>query len=113
MSKINLIELLAKNPVEETDIDAFSGGPDNMNREILRLAIIAELDAASFYEQMARKTTDERIIKVLLKVAKEEKTHVGEFEALLKLFDPEHAEELRIGSDEVSDELYDIAKFGL
>ncbi len=98
--QIKLIELLAKNPVAEKNI-TFNGSPDNMNKEILRLAIIAELDAVSLYEQMARKTTDERLIKVLLDIAKEEKTHVGEFQALLVQFDPEQAKEMSDGAVEV------------
>jgi len=43
--------------------------------------MIAELDAINFYEQMAALTEDEGIRKVLLDIAKEEKTHMGEFQA--------------------------------
>lgn len=43
----------------------------------------AELDAISLYEQLAALTKDRQIKKTLLDIAKEEKTHVGEFEALL------------------------------
>jgi rubrerythrin len=42
---------------------------------------------------------------VLLDVAKEEKTHVGEFQALLLLLDPEQTEELEAGRKEVEEEL--------
>jgi rubrerythrin len=71
--------------------------------EALRLAIIAELDAISLYEQMARLTEDERIKKVFLDVAREEKAHVGEFMALLLELDPEQVRELKDGFEEVEE----------
>lgn len=36
-------------------------------------------------------------------IAKEEKTHVGEFQALLLRTDPEHARELEHGKEEVEE----------
>ncbi len=42
------------------------------------MGIIAELDAINLYEQMANMTENEKIKKILLDIAKEEKTHVGE-----------------------------------
>lgn len=74
-----------------------------LNCEILRVAIIAELDAINLYEQLAASTTNENIRKVLLEVAKEEKTHVGEFQTLLLKEDKEQAEELKKGKKEVED----------
>lgn len=71
--------------------------------EALRLAIIAELDAISLYEQMAGLTEDERIKKVFLDVAREEKAHVGEFMALLLELDPEQVRELKDGFEEVEE----------
>ncbi|WP_288073280.1 encapsulin [Pyrococcus sp.] len=71
--------------------------------EILRLAIIAELDAINLYEQMARYSEDENIRKVLLDVAREEKAHVGEFMALLLNLDPEQVTELKDGFNEVKE----------
>ncbi len=78
---------------------------DQLDREILRAAIIAELDAVSLYEQLAAMTGDHKIRRILLDVAKEEKTHVGEFQALLVLIDPEQSEELEEGRKEVEEEL--------
>ena len=60
-----------------------------LDREILRVAMIAELDAISLYEQLAAVTENENIKKVLLDVAKEEKTHMGEFQTLLLKEDKE------------------------
>ncbi len=76
---------------------------EDIDKEILRAGMIAELDAVSFYEQMAAMTDNENIKKVLLDIAKEEKTHVGEFEALLVSLDKEHAEELEEGKKEVEE----------
>jgi len=56
---------------------------EDLDKEILRLGMIAELDAVSLYEQLAALTEDEAIKKILLDIAKEEKTHIGEFQALL------------------------------
>jgi len=78
---------------------------DHLDREILRAAMIAELDAVSLYEQLAAMTGDYRIRRVLLDVAKEEKTHVGEFQTLLLLIDPEQGLELEEGRKEVEEEL--------
>ncbi|MDD1771796.1 MAG: rubrerythrin [Methanomassiliicoccales archaeon] len=78
---------------------------DQLDREILRTAIIAELDAVNLYEQMAALTKDHKIRHILLDVAKEEKTHVGEFQTLLLLIDHEQVEELEEGRKEVEEEL--------
>ena len=51
----------------------------DLDKEILRAGIIAELDAVSLYEQMAAMTGNEIIKEVLLDIAREEKAHVGEF----------------------------------
>ncbi len=75
----------------------------DIDKEILRIAIIAELDATSFYEQMANMTESENLKKVLLEVAREEKTHVGEFQALLLKEDKEQEQELAKGKAEVEE----------
>ena len=76
---------------------------NELDREILRAAIIAEYDAINLYNQMAALTANEDLKKVLLDIAKEEKTHVGEFQALLLRTDPEHAKELEHGKEEVEE----------
>ncbi|MBS7659281.1 MAG: ferritin family protein [Candidatus Bathyarchaeia archaeon] len=75
----------------------------NLDKQILRDAIIAELDAINLYEQLAATTQNEALKKVLLEVAREEKTHVGEFQALLLKLDKEQVEELEKGRKEVED----------
>lgn len=76
---------------------------EEANKEILRLAMIAELDAISLYEQLAAATENAGIKKVFLDIAKEEKTHAGEFQALLLKEDPEQMKELQSGRKEVEE----------
>lgn len=73
----------------------------DLDKEILRVGMIAELDAVSLYEQLAAMTEDKNIKKVLLDIAKEEKTHVGEFETLLLERDQEQVEENKKGKKEI------------
>ena len=79
---------------------------EDLDKEILRVGILAELDAINLYEQMASLTHNEKIKRILLDIAKEEKTHVGEFQALLLKEDKEQERELEEGKKEV-DELTD------
>ncbi|MFH1257296.1 MAG: demethoxyubiquinone hydroxylase family protein [Candidatus Diapherotrites archaeon] len=74
-----------------------------IDKEILRVGIIAELDAVSLYEQLAAMAENENIKKVLVDIAKEEKTHVGEFQALLLELDKEQEKELAHGKEEVEE----------
>lgn len=92
--------MLSKTPIDLKEIPE-----ENIDKEILRMGIIAELDAINLYEQLAAKTKDKDLKKILLDVAKEEKTHVGEFQALLLKKDKEQEEELEEGKKEVEEEL--------
>jgi len=80
-------------------------GKKERDAEILRVGIIAELDAINLYEQMAALAEDENIKKMLLDIAKEEKTHVGEFQRLLLNRDKQQVEELEKGKEEVRKEV--------
>ena len=77
----------------------------NIDTEILRAGIIAELDAINLYEQMAAMSQDKNIKTMLLDIAKEEKTHMGEFQALLLKRDRQQVEELEKGKEEVKKEV--------
>ena len=92
--------VFSKNPVDVTRDRKFSAGEV---AESLRLAIMAELDAINLYLQLARLIDDERVRRVFEDIAKEEKTHFGEFLTLLKQYDPEQVEQLKAGSTEVSE----------
>ena len=76
---------------------------EDLNKEILRASIIAELDAVNLYEQMAALTENKHIKTILLDIAKEEKTHVGEFQALLLMNDNQQEKELAEGKKEVEE----------
>jgi len=75
----------------------------DLDKEILRAAIIAELDAVNLYEQMAALAENKHIKMVLLDIAKEEKTHVGEFQALLLMTDKQQETELVKGKKEIEE----------
>lgn len=92
--------MMSKIPINLDKVDK-----KDIDKEILRAAIIAELDAVSLYEQMAQLTDDKNLKIILMDVAKEEKTHVGEFQALLLQKDKEQAKELEEGKKEVEEEL--------
>ena len=79
--------------------------PGDLNKEILRAAIVAELDAISLYEQMADLAGNEEVKRVLLDVAMEEKVHVGEFQELLLRADGEQKDKIETGRKEVEDKL--------
>ena len=88
--------MLSKIPIDLSKIK-----PEDIDKEILRTAIIAEQDAVSLYEQMAGSTKDKNLKNLLLDVAKEEKTHIGEFNEYLKTIDAEYSQELENGKKEV------------
>jgi rubrerythrin len=89
--------------LSQTPINLAKVKQNEIDKEALRLAVIAELDAITLYEQLAAAVKKEDLKKVLLDVAKEEKTHVGEFQALLLKYDEEQAEEMDKGRQEVEE----------
>jgi len=76
---------------------------EDLDKEILRAGIIAELDAINLYEQMAAVAKNNNIKNTLLDIAKEEKTHVGEFLTLLLGKDSEQGVELEKGKKEIEE----------
>jgi rubrerythrin len=90
--------MLSKIPIDLEKIKK-----EGLDKEILRAAIIAELDAINLYEQMADMTRSANVKKVLLDIAREEKTHVGEFQTLLLIEDKEQVQELEEGKKEVQE----------
>ncbi|MCD6549714.1 rubrerythrin [Candidatus Micrarchaeota archaeon] len=76
---------------------------EDRDKEILRVGLIAELDAINLYEQLAAMCDDLKIKKVLMDIAKEEKTHVGEFLELLLERDREQVDQLNKGKEEVEE----------
>ncbi len=90
--------MLSKIPTNLDNID-----PEKINLELLRLGMIAELDAINLYEQLASMAKDEKIKKVFLDIAREEKTHVGEFQTLLLGLDSEQVSEMEKGRKEIEE----------
>jgi len=90
--------MLSKLPIELSKVPK-----DKVDQEILRAGIIAELDAVNFYEQMAAMTDNQHIKAVLMDIAKEEKTHVAEFETMLLKIDPEQVSENEKGRKEIEE----------
>jgi rubrerythrin len=90
--------MLSQMPVDFTKV-----AKEDLNKEILRAAIIAELDAINFYEQMAALTDDADLKKVLLDIAREEKTHAGEFQTMLLRLDAEQVAEMEHAKEEIKE----------
>ena len=90
--------MLSQLPIELSKVSK-----ENLDREIARLGMIAELDAVSLYEQLAAMTENAALQKILLDIALEEKTHIGEFEALLLQHDSEQVSETEKGRKEVEE----------
>jgi len=76
---------------------------EKLDMELLRVGMIAELDAVNLYEQLAAATDNDDLKRVFLDIAKEEKTHFGEFQALLLKLDKEQVEELEKGKEEIEE----------
>jgi rubrerythrin len=95
-----VVKMMSNIPIDLTKVSKA-----NIDKEILRVGIIAELDAVNLYEQLAAFTENNDIKKILLDIAKEEKTHVGEFQTLLLRLDKQQVDELKAGEEEVREEL--------
>jgi len=94
-----------KNTLSKIPINLNKIEKGDLDKQILRVGVIAELDAINLYEQMAAMTENENIKKTLLDIAKEEKTHVGEFQTLLLREDKEQEKELKEGKKEVEESI--------
>jgi rubrerythrin len=91
-------EMMSKIPVELGKV-----GKRELDMEIMRTAIAAELDAISLYEQLGAQTNNIDMKKVLLDIAREEKTHFGEFQEMLLRIDEEQVKELEKAKGEVKE----------
>jgi len=69
--------MLSTTPVDLNKIDK-----KNIDKELLRVSIIGELDTVNLYEQVAALTQNEAIRAKILDIAKEEKTHIGELQTI-------------------------------
>jgi rubrerythrin len=90
--------MLSKIPIDIEKIKK-----DDLDKEILRAAIIGELDAINLYEEFANMTENTDLKSVLMDIAGEEKTHVGELQTMLLRRDNEQEIELGKGKKEVEE----------
>jgi len=56
---------------------------EDLDKEILRAALIAELDAVNLYEQMAASVENRHIKTILSYIVREERLHVVQCQALM------------------------------
>jgi rubrerythrin len=93
--------------IEDFDVGKLRDLPLDVNRkdmQILRQGIQEEFKAIDLYEQLASITNTISVRKLLLDIANEEKTHIGEFKYLLEIIDPDHERKENDGEKE-SEEL--------
>jgi rubrerythrin len=92
--------MLSKTPMDFKNVNI-----EDNDKEILRLGMIAELDAINLYEQLAATTNNKDLKEIILDIAREEKTHMGEFQTLLLKLDKEQVKELESGKKEVEEKM--------
>jgi len=100
------IEVLKELFIQASEIEKMQPGPER-DKAILRLSIVAELDAVSLYQRFADIASSDDIRDVMIHVADEEKVHVGEFQSLLEDIDENYEDKLEEGEEEVEEELED------
>jgi rubrerythrin len=88
--------------VQTGEIDSQPKGSER-DLQILRIAMIAELDAVNLYERLAQLASSPQVTKLMKDVAQEEKVHAGEFETLMEELDPKYEEAEEEGEKEVED----------
>lgn len=89
---------MSKIPIDKSKLKK-----EHIDWELLRAGIVSEIDAINLYEQSAATTTNSALKTIFLDIAKEEKTHIGEFEALLVKLDREQKVERESGRKEVEE----------
>ncbi|MFZ5969328.1 MAG: demethoxyubiquinone hydroxylase family protein [Bacillota bacterium] len=91
----------------------FSGNVDRKisNEELIqaiRLDIAGELEAIYIYDAHVQATDNPIAKKVIADIRDEEKAHVGELMALLRILDPREGELFAEGEEEVREMLQDL-----
>jgi len=100
-------DLLKKETIQELFVQTgeIEGMPKGKARDlkILRIGMIAELDAVNLYDRLSEIASDSRVTKLMLDVSHEEKVHAGEFETLMERMDPKYEEAEKEGEKEVDE----------
>lgn len=89
--------------LSQIPIDLDKVSDKNIDQEILRIGMIAELDAVNLYEQLASKAKNPDIKKIFEDIIREEKTHAGEFQTILLKLDEEQLQEISHAQEEVKE----------
>ena len=76
--------------------------------QAVRLDISGELEAIYLYDAHVQATDNEIAKKIIADIRDEEKAHVGELMALLRIFDPEEADHFASGEAEVKELLEEL-----
>ena len=107
ITKYILKEEKTKSVIHELFVQAgeVASQPKGLERDlqILRIGMIAELDAVNFYDMLAQLASNPQVSKLMLDVSHEEKVHAGEFETLMEELDPKYEEAEDEGEKEVND----------
>lgn len=85
----------------DTSFDPLKSSGEELEKHLLRLGMIAELEAINFCEQMAAVSQDSAIQAAFRRIAADEKQHMGEFETLLLRHDREQTKELSEATEAV------------
>lgn len=93
-------EVLTELFVQAGEIADLPPGTDR-DVQILRLGMIAELDAVNLYDKLAGLATSDNVKKLMLDVSREEKVHAGEFETMMEELDPDYEKAEEEGEEEV------------
>lgn len=81
--------------------DLAQSNSEDMEKQILRVALISELDTVNLFEQLASLTKDAKAKTIFHNILREKKEHVGELETFLLRCDPEQMEGLAEGTKEL------------
>lgn len=102
---INKYSMIYNEMLSQSGIDVSQIPQSKNDIDLIRRAIVSELDAISLYNQIAETSDNVDVKTVLLDIAKEEKVHVGELQKLLDKLDPENAEARKDGMKETKENI--------
>ena len=71
--------------------------------QMIRLAIIAEMDAINLYQKMAENTDNQNLKELFSDIAREEEVHFGEFEEALEILKPDFEKAEAEGEEEAQE----------
>jgi rubrerythrin len=90
--------MLSINPFDLAQIKG-----EYMEKQILRVGLISELDTVNLIEQLASISKDEKVKAILDRIVKEEKAHIGALEALLLRIDEQQMQGLAEGTKQLEE----------